>query len=198
MGALMLRFSRESVCVFGLLCLLFPRIATADGSGRGALPVERQKQGKGETEFGNRKGVLSLGLAFSSQGSPYGRETVGFRYGLTSDFWVGLFAQHTQSTELDARAWGVHVETGIDVLQIGRAVLSPQLTVAFGQDEVVSPDADPVGQDQFGLAVGVQGEVFLLPELSLAIKLEWGGLLFPAEQRRLTTGTSELLLFFHF
>jgi hypothetical protein len=141
-----------------------------------------------------RTGVFSLGLAFGSQASPYGREAAGALIGTGSNSWIGAYIQAGHNSKSRKSAYGCHVELGFDVSNVDRARLSVVPIVAYGYSIDEELDTQEV---QWGAALALQLEVFLIKQISTAVRIEAGGQLAPGDELRLSTATSELLLFYH-
>lgn len=141
----------------------------------------------------SRSGDVSIGVSFGIQGSAYGREAAGLRFGLSDSLFTGLYLHHSHEESKNLEAYGAHLEFGIDVLSHGRTALSVVPVVAYG----VNNDASNTLTEQWGASLGLQLEVRLLRELSLAARTEWGGQLAPESERRLSTASGELVVFLH-
>lgn len=146
-----------------------------------------------EDDF-SRRGVLSLGVAFGSQASPYGREAAGLRWGLGDDTWVATYVQAGRNASTRKRAWGAHLELGYDLTQVDRARLALVPIVAYGLSKDEALDTEDV---QWGAALALQLEVFLTRQVSTALRIEAGGQLAPEEDVRLSTASSEVLVYYH-
>jgi hypothetical protein len=143
---------------------------------------------------GRRDGVFSLGVAFGSQASPYGRESAGARLGLSEATWVASYLQVGRNDASRKSAWGAHLEFGVDVSRVDRAHLSIVPIAAFG----VSSDQDTnEDQEQWGAALALQLEVFLTRQISTALRVEAGGQFAPSSETRWSTASSEVLFYYH-
>jgi hypothetical protein len=145
---------------------------------------------------GSRDGVLSLGVAFGSQAGPYGKESAGFRYGLWDSGWTGLYLQVGHNQKSRKSAAGLHLELGFDLVTKGRTQLSLVPVLAYGLSIDREATADQEVR-QFGAALGLQLEVFLMESISTALRVEIGGQLEPADDARWSTASSEVLFYYH-
>jgi hypothetical protein len=145
---------------------------------------------------GSRDGVLSLGVAFGSQAGPYGKESAGFRYGLWDAGWTGLYLQVGHNQKSRKSAAGLHLELGFDLVTKGRTQLSLVPVLAYGLSIDREATADQEIR-QFGAALGLQLEVFLMESISTALRVEIGGQLEPADDARWSTASSEVLFYYH-
>lgn len=173
--------------------------AAAQGA---SMAVAEQENPSDPTD---RTGDLSLGVSFGFQGSPSGKEAIGMRVGLSRDFFAGLSVQHGFDGPSEAEAYAAYLESGYDLARSGRAKLAVVGTLAGG---LYSPSSTtPAGRtgggpgrgDELflGFAAGVQLEVWLLAEISLALKAEWGGQVMPDDLQKFSTASSELQVFLH-
>ncbi len=145
---------------------------------------------------GSRDGVLSLGVTFGSQAGPYGKESAGFRYGLWDSGWTGLYVQVGHNQKSRRSAAGVHWEFGYDLVTRGRTQLSLVPVLAYGLSVDRESAADQEVR-QFGAALGLQLEVFLIESISTALRIEIGGQFKPADDERWSTASSEVLFYYH-
>jgi hypothetical protein len=145
---------------------------------------------------GSRDGVLSLGVTFGSQAGPYGKESAGFRYGLWDAGWTGLYVQVGHNQKSRKSAAGIHCELGFDIVTKGRTQLSVVPVLAYGLS-VDKEAAESQEKRQFGAALGLQLEVFIIESISTALRIEIGGQLEPAEDARWSTASSEVLFYYH-
>jgi hypothetical protein len=116
------------------------------------------------------------------------------RLGVLDNLWLGLFLQASVIEKSKQQAFGGHFELGLDLFKNGRSILSVVPVFAYGQS---TNDERKESETQWGAAIGLQLEVFLLREVSTALKIEAGGQFEPSEKMNLTTSSSELLVFYH-
>lgn len=206
---------------FGVACFLslaWPAFALADAQ----VQTQQQRAPEKETQSEaleasaaslserssdptDRMRDLSLGVSLGMQGSPLGKEAIGVRYGLDRDFFAGLYLQHGFDDRLDAEAYAAYVESGYDLVRRGRGKLAMVGTLAGGfyRPSSTTPASRTVGgsdrsDDLFlGFAAGLQIEVWILAEISLALKAEWGGQVMPNDLHKFSTASSELQVFLH-
>lgn len=156
--------------------------------------AESTREAKVADSTAVRAGRFSLGLAFGSQASPFGREAAGFLYGVSQNAWTGLFIQAGMNEETGKAAYGAHLEWGVDLARRAPSALSLVATVAFGGSE----DRELLENSrQVGGSIGIQLEVELLAAISTALRVEIGGQFLPADSLRVSTSSSEVLVYYH-
>jgi hypothetical protein len=189
------------VCVLSALLRIVP--ALAQDAPESSAPQPQAGGSGGLSDLTDRKGDLSLGVSFGLQGAPAGKEAIGFRYGAGKDLFLGLSVQHGFDGQTDAEVFAAYLECGFDLARSRRAKLAATATVAGGEyspsDKESSGSVDLRADPVFfsGFAMGAQVEVWLLPEISLALKAEWGGQVTPSELQKFSTASSELQVFLH-
>lgn len=183
--------SKGSRAALGCLCVACT-VSSAPGRAL-AQELTVESEPVSEDDF-SRDGVFSLGVAFGSQASPYGRESAGARWGLSDELWLGTYLQVGRNAKSRKRAVGCHLELGYDVViaQRARLALVPIVAYGVGRDE-----AEGTEVTQWGASLALQLEVFLTRQISTALRIEAGGQMAPEDEWRASTASSEVLLYYH-
>lgn len=169
--------------------------APGDDSGSRAEPVSKTAETpQFASDSFSRAGVFSLGVAFGSQASPYGREAAGARLGLSQDLWLGAYLQAGRNATTRKRAFGGHLEMGYDLAAVDRARLAVVPIFAYGMSHDEAEDAEV---SMWGAALALHLEVFLTRQISTALRIEAGGQWAPEDDLRASTASSEVLLYYH-